>query len=158
LLFVRRPAQRKEAIEDPQSDASSETQITELEGGMTMNTQRPPAVTVAVVLLALLSVVTMVPPSLIASPAEAAEVPTFVVYLGFILGIVGLVAAYALWALKRWSVWLTIIFSTVMILLSVPGTLFAPTVAIEVLNIVSAVGFALIIVLVLLPASRRAYT
>jgi hypothetical protein len=46
---------------------------------MTMNTQRPPAVTVAVVLLALLSVVTMVPPSLMASPAEAGEVPTFVV-------------------------------------------------------------------------------
>jgi hypothetical protein len=42
--------------------------------------------------------------------------------------------------------------------LSVPGTLFAPTVAIQVLNIVSDVGFALIIVLVLLPVSRRAYT
>ena len=123
-----------------------------------MNTQRPPAVTVAVVLLALLSVVTMVPPSLMASPAEAAEVPAFVTYLGVILGVVGLVAAYGLWALKRWSVWLTIILSAVSILLSVPGTLFAPTVAIQVLNIVSDVGFALIIVLVLLPASRRAYT
>ena len=123
-----------------------------------MNTQRPPAVTVAVVLLALLSVVTMVPPSLMASPAEAAEVPTFVVYLGFILGVVGLVAAYGLWALKRWSVWLTIILSAVSILLSVPPILFGPTVAIQVLNILSGVAFALIIVLVLLPASRRVYT
>jgi uncharacterized membrane protein (DUF2068 family) len=123
-----------------------------------MKTQRPPAVTVAVVLLALLSVVTMVPPSLMFSPAVAAEIPAFVTYLGFILGVVGLVAAYGLWALKRWSVWLTIILSAVSILLSVPPILFGPTVAIQVLNIVSGVAFALIIVLVLLPASRRAYT
>ena len=123
-----------------------------------MNTQRPPAVTVAVVLLALLSVVTMVPPSLMFSPAVAAEIPAFVTYLGVILGVVGLVAAYGLWALKRWSVWLTIILSAVSILLSVPPILFGPTVAIQVLNIVSGVAFALIIVLVLLPASRRAYT
>ena len=123
-----------------------------------MNTQRPPAVTVAVVLLALLSVVTMVPPSLMFSPAVAAEIPAFVTYLGFILGVVGLVAAYGLWALKRWSVWLTIILSAVSILLSVPPILFGPTVAMQVLNIVSGVAFALIIVLVLLPASRRAYT
>src|SRR5215212_4390 len=94
-----------------------------------MNTQRPPAVTVAVVLLALLSVVTMVPPSLMAPPAEAAEVPAFVTYLGFILGVVGLVAAYGLWALKRWSVWLTIILSAVSILLSVPPILFGLSVA-----------------------------
>ena len=123
-----------------------------------MNTQRPPAVTVAVVLLALLSVVNMVPPSLMASPAEAAEVPAFVAYLGVILGVVGLVAAYGLWALKRWSVWLTIILSAVNILLTVPPLLFGPTVAIQVVNIVSDVAFALVIVLVLLPASRRAYT
>ena len=123
-----------------------------------MKTQRPPAVTVAVVLLALLSVVTMVPPSLMFSPAVAAEIPAFVTYLGVILGVVGLVAAYGLWALKRWSVWLTIILSAVSILLSVPPILFGPTVAIQVLNIVSDVAFALIIVLVLLPASRRAYT
>ena len=122
-----------------------------------MNTQRPPAVTVAVVLLALLSVVTMVPPSLMFSPAVAAQIPAFVTYLGFILGVVGLVAAYGLWALKRWSVWLTIILSAVSILLSVPPILFGPTVAIQVLNIVSGVAFALIIVLVLLPASRRAH-
>ena len=120
-----------------------------------MKTQRPPAVTVAVVLLALLSVVTMVPPSLMFSPAVAAEIPAFVTYLGFILGVVGLVAAYGLWALKRWGVWLTIILSAVSILLSVPPILFGPTVAIQVLNIVSGVAFALIIVLVLLPASRR---
>ena len=123
-----------------------------------MKTQRPPAVTVAVVLLALLSVVTMVPPSLMFSSAVAAEIPAFVTYLGFILGVVGLVAAYGLWALKRWSVWLTIILSAVSILLSVPPILFGPTVAIQVLNIVSGVAFALIIVLVLLPASRRVYT
>lgn len=123
-----------------------------------MNTQRPPAVTVAVVLLALLSLVNMVPPSLMAPPAEAAEVPAFVTYLGVILGVVGLVAAYGLWALKRWGVWLTIILSAVNILLTVPPLLFGPTVAIQIVSIVSGVAFALVIVLVLLPASRRVYT
>ena len=122
-----------------------------------MNTQHPPAMTVAFVLLALLSVVNMVPPSLMASPAEAAEVPALVTYLGVILGIVGLVAAYGLWALKRWGVWLTIILSAVNILLSVPSTLYAPTVAIQVYNSVSGVAFALVIVLFLLPTSRRAH-
>jgi uncharacterized membrane protein (DUF2068 family) len=122
-----------------------------------MNTQRPPAVTVAVVLLALFSVVNMVPPSLMAPPAEAAEVPAFVTYLGVILGVVGLAAAYGLWALKRWGVWLTIILSAVNILLTVPPLLFGPTVAIQVVSIVSGVAFALVIVLVLLPASRRAH-
>ena len=122
-----------------------------------MNTQRPPALTVAVVLLALLSVVNMVPPSLMAPPAEAAEVPAFVTYLGVILGVVGLVAAYGLWALKRWSIWLTIILSAVNILLTVPPLLFGPTVAIQIVSIVSGVAFALVIVLVLLPASRRTH-
>src|SRR5919202_193787 len=122
------------------------------------NTRRPPAVTVAVVLLALLSVVNMVPPSLMASPAEAAEVPAFVAYLGVILGIVGLVAAYGLWALKRWGVWLTIVLSAVNILLTVPPLLFGPTVAFQVVSIVSDVASALVIVLVLVPASRQAYT
>ena len=122
-----------------------------------MNTQRPPAVTVAAVLLALLSVVNMVPPSLMASPAEAAEVPAFVAYLGVILGVVGLVAAHGLWALKRWGVWLTIILSAVNILLTVPPLLFGPTVAIQVVNIASDVAFALVVLLVLLPASRQAY-
>jgi hypothetical protein len=41
--------------------------------------------------------------------------------------------------------------------LSVPPILFGPTVAIQVLSIVSGVAFALVIVLVLLPASRRAH-
>ena len=116
---------------------------------------RSAAVTVAAVLLGILSALNLVS---IFVPAFSEGVPAIVVYGGAVLGILGLVAAYGLWALKRWSVWLTIILSAVSILLSVPPILFGPTVAIQVLNILSGVAFALIIVLVLLPASRRVYT
>ncbi len=121
-----------------------------------MTTQRPTAVTVAAILLALLSLLNLVPPSLILTPAQAAEIPTSAVYLFAVLAIVGLVAAYGLWTLKRWGLWLAIIISVPNILLAVPGMLFATTATLQILTIASVVGFALIIALVMLPASRRA--
>jgi uncharacterized membrane protein (DUF2068 family) len=119
-----------------------------------MNTQRPQAVTVAAVLLALFSVLSVISTII---PAFSEGVPALVVYGGAVLGVVGLIAAYGLWRLKKWSVWLTIVLSVLNVLSAAPGIAFAPTTVLFVSAIVTVVGFALIIVLVVLPASQRAY-
>ena len=118
-----------------------------------MNTQRPPTVTVAAILLALLSALGFVFPVLFATEG----IPAFAIYGGAALNAFGLVAAYGLWTLKRWSMALTLIASVLNILLSAPGMFFAPTATLQILNAVGVVVFALIIVLVALPISRRAH-
>ena len=118
-----------------------------------MNTQRTLSVTIAAVLLALFSVLNLVFPLF---PTEG--IPAFIVYSGVVLGVFGLVAAAGLWTIKRWSVVLTIIVSMLNILSAAPGFAFALTPELLVSTIVTVVGFALILVLVVLPASRRAYT
>ena len=115
---------------------------------------RPLPVTVAAVLLALFSLLTLISPWLLA----AAEIPAFVVYLGVMLGVAGLLAAAGLWMLKRWSVWLTIVVCVVGILSADPGLTEAPTALLRALATVGVVGSALIILLVVLPNSWRAYT
>lgn len=118
-----------------------------------MNTQRPLSVTIAAVLLALFSVLNLAFPLF---PMEG--IPAFIVYSGVVLGVFGLVAVAGLWTLKRWSTVLTIVVAVLNILSAAPSFAFAPTPELLVSAIVTVVGFALIIVLVVLPASRRAYT
>ncbi len=113
---------------------------------------RPLPVTVAAVLLALFSLLNVIFPLL-----STEGVPAFVVYLGVVLGVVGLIAAAGLWMLRRWAVWPTIIVS-VLNLLAAPGLTAAPTALLRVLATVGVVGSVLIILLVVLPNSRRAYT
>jgi hypothetical protein len=110
-------------------------------------------VTVAAILLALLSLANLLSTFM---PMEG--VPAFVVYLGIVLGVVGLVAAGGLWMLKRWALWLTIVVSVLNILSSAPGLAFAPTPTLRILATVGVVGFAVVVVLAVLPSSRRAYT
>ncbi|MBA2713237.1 MAG: hypothetical protein H0U55_06745 [Rubrobacteraceae bacterium] len=119
-----------------------------------MNTQRPQAVTVAAVLLALFSVLSVISTFI---PAFSDGVPAVVVYGSAVLGLVGLAAAYGLWSLKKWGVWLSIILSVLNLLSAAPGIAFAPTTLLFVFALVTVIGSALIIVLVLLPPSRRAY-
>ena len=83
---------------------------------------RPLPVTVAVVLLVILSLANLLSPVL---PSEG--VPTFVIYLGVVLGVLGLIGAGGLWMLKRWALWLTIVVSVLNILSAAPGLAFAPT-------------------------------
>ncbi len=119
-----------------------------------MTTQRPTAVTVAAALLALFSLLGVVATFI---PSFSDGVPAVVVYGGAVLSVLGLIAAYGLWTLKRWSVWLAIILSALNLLSAAPGIAFAPTTLLFVFATVSVVVCALIIVLVLLPVSRRAY-
>lgn len=87
----------------------------------------------------------------------AEEVPPFVLYSGIVLGIVGIIASVGLWMLKTWGLWLTIIGSVLNVLLGAPGVVMAPGAALQTVIAVQTIGFVLVIVLVLLPSSRRAF-
>lgn len=118
-----------------------------------MSTQRPTAVTVAAILLALFSVLNLATPL---TPAASEGVSAFIIYSSVVLGVVGLVAVAGLWTRKQWSFWLILVVSVLNILVAVPGLAFAPTTGTFVASIVGITGFALITLLVALPASRRA--
>ncbi len=116
---------------------------------------RPLPVTVAAILLMLLSLADFPWPWLLLFPG-AEEPPAFVLYSGFVLGIVGLVVAVGLWMIKTWSFWATIIVSVLNLLLGAPGVVMVPTGALRAAIAITEVVAALIIVLVVLPPSRRA--
>jgi uncharacterized membrane protein (DUF2068 family) len=118
-----------------------------------MNTQRPLPVNSAAIILALFSLASLPLPLL----PGAEEVPTVVLYGGTVLSIVGLIAAVGLWMMKKWSLWLTIVVSVLNILSSAPGIVMAPDAASKAIVVVGIVVPALIIMLVVLPTSRRAF-
>ena len=116
---------------------------------------RPLPVTVAAILLVLLSLSDFPWLFELLFPGVE-EPPAFIIYSGYVEGIVGLVAAIGLWMLKPWSLWATIVVCALNLLLGLPGLLFAPGAALKVLIAVTEVVAVLIIVLVVLPDSRRA--
>jgi hypothetical protein len=116
-----------------------------------METQQPGPVTVAFVLLALLSMLNFM------SPLLPTDYPTIVLFLGGALGIVGLLAAAGLWRLRRWGLLVTIIVSVLNILLAVPGIFVETHATGKLLAGVTIVGFALVIVLVMRTNSRCAF-
>ena len=116
---------------------------------------RPQSVSVATVLLVILSLFGFPWPWLLLFPG-AEQPPAFVLYTGLVLGIVGLVVAVGLWMMKAWSYWATIIVCVLNFLSGVPGVILGPTAGIQVLSAVLGVVAVLIIVLVVRPSSRRA--
>jgi hypothetical protein len=113
---------------------------------------RPPTVSVAAILLALFSVLNVLFPLF---PIEG--IPAAAIYIGVVAGAAGLVGAAGLWLLRRWGIWITIIVCVLNILDAAPGIAFAPDAALQVAATVTVLGFALILVLVVLPTSRRAF-
>ena len=116
---------------------------------------RPQPVTVAAILLVLLSLFDFPWPYELLFPGVEAP-PAFLNYLGYVLGIVGIVAAVGLWMLKPWSYWTTIVVCALNFLLGAPGVIFAPGTALKALIAVTEIVAILIIVLVVRPDSRRA--
>jgi uncharacterized membrane protein (DUF2068 family) len=120
---------------------------------------RPSTVTVAAVALGILSFANLPLGGFLSLPIT--EVLTMggmaaVFFYGFlVLGIAGLVAAAGLWMLKKWGIWLAIIVCVIYLLENVQW-IFAPDAVL--LDGVAVLFYALIIVLVLLPSSRRAFT
>jgi hypothetical protein len=116
---------------------------------------RPLPVAVAAILLVLLSLSDFPWPYELLFPG-AEEAPAFIIYSGYVVGIVGLVVAIGLWMLKKWSLWATIVVCVLNFLFGVPGLLFAPGAALKAFIAATEIVAVLIIVLVMLPSSRRA--
>src|ERR687886_87229 len=118
---------------------------------------RPLSVTVAAILLVLLSLFDFPWPYELLFPG-AEEPPAFILYSGYVVGVAGLVVAAGLWMLQKWSFWATIVVCALNFLFGLPGLLFAPGAALKALIAVTEVVALLIIVLVVLPDSWRALT
>ena len=117
---------------------------------------RPLTVTVAAILLALFSVLNLLFPLWEEAIPREEEVPALVVYTTVFVGVAGLVGAAGLWMLRKWSLWLTIVVCVLNVLDAAAGLAGAPNAALQAAATVMVVGFALIIVLVVLPSSRQA--
>jgi len=125
---------------------------------------RPLPLTVAAWLLVLLSLLNLYPAGLLLFPIKPPPA-AFSVYSGIVLTILSMVAAIGLWRLRRWSVWVTFaacVPSLVRIgvlilggLVSMRMGLMSPEV--EAALVAIALVPILIMVLVMLPASRRAF-
>jgi hypothetical protein len=118
---------------------------------------RPLTVTVAAILLALFSLLNLLFPLWAEAIPREEEVPALVVYTTVVVGVAGLVGATGLWMLRKWSLWLTIVVSVLNVLDAAAGVAGAPNAALQAAATVMVAGFALIIVLVVLPFSRRAF-
>jgi len=116
----------------------------------------PLTVAVAAILLALFSVSNLLFPLWAEAIPREEEVPALVVYTTVVVGVAGLVGAAGLWMLRKWSLWLTIVVCVLNVLDAAAGVAGAPNAALQVAATVLVVGFALIIVLVVLPSSRQA--
>jgi hypothetical protein len=117
---------------------------------------RPVPVTIAVVLSVLVILSNFASPALPSGSGDN-KVPTFVIVVGVVLALIGIVAVVGLWQLRKWGVILTVVVSAVNLLLSAPGILAGPNAWIKVFSAVFVLVSAAIIVLVLLPDSRRTY-
>ena len=117
---------------------------------------RPQTVTVAAILMALFSVMNFPGPWWYVFPEVMEQTPTFIIYSGIVLGIVGIVAAIGLWMLKTWGFWLTIVVCVLNILLSLPAPAMVQSGGLLALIAIQTIGFILVVVLVVLPTSRRA--
>ena len=113
---------------------------------------RPLTVSVAAVVQALFSLLSLPGPLLPGSEG----IPSVVLHSGIVLGVAGLVASAGLWMLKRWGLWLTIIVNVLGGLSAAPGVGAAPNAALQAAAVAGVLISALIIVLVVLPSSRRA--
>jgi hypothetical protein len=116
---------------------------------------RPQAVTIAALLLVLLSLFNLPWPWLLLFP-WAEQSPALIIYTGYVLGVVGLVVAAALWMMKAWGYTATIAVCVLNLLSGAPGVVLGPTAGVRVLSAVLEVVALLIIVLVMRPSSRRA--
>jgi hypothetical protein len=117
-----------------------------------ITTSRPNTVTAATVLLALTGVV-----GLLTAPLGADEAGAVFVTIGVAISVSRLVAAIGVWRCRRWAAILGFVVSLLDSLLAAPGILFAPDNTLRAMAIAGVVLGVATLVLLMLPASRRAY-
>ncbi len=113
-----------------------------------MNTPRPATVTIASVLLLLVSLFDLTAPFTPGPPAPLS-------YIAFGSGVCGILAVFGLWKMKPWGALLAIILAVLDILSAAPGLIFAPLVG-RLVSALVVIFYALVLVLVMLPATRKA--
>jgi hypothetical protein len=118
-----------------------------------MSTQRPANVTSASILLILLSLFDL---SASFQP-DTIKPPQPIIILALVVGIVGLIAVVGLWSTQRWGWLVTVILSVFEMLGTVSGIFLAPTVGGKSISVGLIVGYGLVLVLVTLPATRKAF-
>ena len=116
---------------------------------------RPLPLTVAAILLVLLGLMNFPFPWWVLFPGVE-DPPAFVIYSGIVVGLVGLVVAAGLWMLKTWSLRAAVIVCVINLLVGAPGVVMGPTAALRATVLVTEVVAVFIIVLVVVPSSRRA--
>jgi len=117
-----------------------------------MNTARPATVTLATVLLAALGLFDLSAPLV----PLGLHFPLIAMAAIMAVGVGDLVAAFGLWKLKRWGRLLALVVSALTILAAAPGPFIGPTAG-QVLTLVLIVSYALVLVCLALPATRKAY-
>ena len=114
-----------------------------------MNTPRPLTLTIASALLLLVSLFDLTTPFAPVGPPA----PLSYIILG--LGVCGLPVVFGLWTMKPWGALLAIILAVLALLPPISGLIFAPLVG-KVISALVAIVYALVLVLVMLPATRKA--
>jgi len=124
-----------------------------------MNNQRPLPVTIAILLHALLGLAAIV----LTVPAMTGPVspddgpPMFIVVTSLVIGILSLISAWGAWQGKKWGMVSTIVLRALDALGSAPGIFFAQTTVLWISASVSVILAIVVIWLLLMPVSRRAY-
>ena len=118
----------------------------------------PLPVAIAMLLLAILSLTNFLS---LALALLVVGKPTALSYLLVVVGVLGLIGARGLWMLKRWAMWWVIIVCVLNILIGLNFLINATetvSLAMAIDEAIFIMLFTLVIVLVVLPNSRRAYT
>jgi hypothetical protein len=112
--------------------------------------RRPVTVTVAMVLLILLGLSVLI-------PFNTTDVPGSVIVIGYVLAAFKIAAGIGLWWSRKWATILGFVVVLLDALLAAPGMFAAPTTALQVYAIVGVIVSIVALVLLVHPASRRAY-
>jgi hypothetical protein len=116
-----------------------------------MNPHRPTTVPIASVLLSLLTLFALITPLTPNGP------PAPISYISLGVGVGGLPAVVGWWKMQPWGGLLTSMLAVLALLPALSGLIFAPLVG-HVVSALLLVCYALGLVLVMLPATRKAVT
>jgi hypothetical protein len=114
-----------------------------------VNTPRPVTLTIASVLLLLVSLFNLTTPFAPVGP------PPPISYFIVGLGVFGILAVSGLWTMKSWGMLLAIILAVLAFVNSILGLINAPLFG-KVVSALALVLYAVALILVMLPASRKA--